>query len=575
MAYTLVVDKEIQIAKIVANATASSWSQAYNAGKLFAVISLTSEEQKEENFLNLLGKEVLDNLEAEYFALETKDLESIKIAVKTSLEKISANIKTSLVVGTIVNDILYVFAKNGKADLKRGDTFGKVLEAGGQLEVSSGFLEENDLIFLQTSQFSDAVSSETLASSIDSYSISQIAENLAPTIHEKEGTGASAIILEYHKPLGEQAVASAQEQEPGVIGESEQESVPLDSKRQSLESIKKYFFFALEKSQSLKLGSVDRSRKTILTVTVILLLVLVGSIFFAVKKQGDEKTRALVAQYYEPALKKFDEGQSLLDLNQSLARDSFISSQKLLLEGQPKFSRGSSEKNKVDELLKKVNESLEKTANINNVTPTEASTSESKMLANALKDTGSSFWTKEDNDIYSLDSSGVLKNGKSIIKRSWASAGGLGVYFGNIYVLDKTAKQIYKFVSTSKEYVKTNYFKNSSPDLSSASSIAIDGSIWVLGKDGSVLKFTRGVSDNLSLTGLDKAFSSPTRIFTNTATENVYILDNGNSRIVVFDKNGAYKEQYQSALFKDAREIEVSKDKAFVLVGSKLYSFNL
>src|SRR5258708_33131852 len=87
---------KISIAKMVATVSPTSWSQAYNAGKLFAVISLTSEAQAEENTLNLLGKEALENLEAEYFALETKDLEGIKTAVKSSIEKLLEKIKSSL-----------------------------------------------------------------------------------------------------------------------------------------------------------------------------------------------------------------------------------------------------------------------------------------------------------------------------------------------------------------------------------------------------------------------------------------------------------------------------------------------
>ena len=55
-------------AKIVANPSAFSWSQVYSAGKLFAVISLEAQEETlEKDFLNVLGKEILNTLEQEFF----------------------------------------------------------------------------------------------------------------------------------------------------------------------------------------------------------------------------------------------------------------------------------------------------------------------------------------------------------------------------------------------------------------------------------------------------------------------------------------------------------------------------
>lgn len=587
------MDKEISLAKIVATATPTSWSQAYNAGKLFAVISLTTEVPMEENTLNLLGKEVLDNLEAEYFALETKDLESIKTAVIASLEKVLENVKCSFVVGAISSNILYTFAKNGTIEIKREGKLGIVLKADNQLEAASGFLEDKDIIILETFQFANTISQNSLLSSIDNLPVDQIAENLAPMIHEKEDGGIAAIIAEYKKDLPSDSafVIETTSAKEAVLTEAGEISIEQDQEVESIkpaeqakriplsvEFLRKYLDFAKNKIQNTKISPFfDRSRRTVLTIAAILLLIFITSIFFAVKKQVDTKNKALIATYYAPALKKYDEGQSLLDLNQALARDSFYSAQKLLTEGETKFSKGSSEEKQANDLLKKINDSLNQTANIKTVTPKEASATDSKILAEELKNSSIQFVTKENDNIYSMDSISVYKDSKSIIKNAWGKSGGLGVFFGNIYILDKTAKQILKFVFTSSDYVKTNYFtKDTNPDVSTANSIAIDGSIWVLENDGTVLKFTRGASDNLSITGLDKAFSSPTRIFTNADSDNIYILDNGNSRIVVFDKKGAYKIQYQADILKTAKDLEViEKDKKiFILNGSKIYSFN-
>jgi hypothetical protein len=90
-------ESDISFAKIAANPTQTTWSQAYNAGKLFAVLSLekktnenpsvepTDEEAEgkidEKDFLAILGKSILDTLENEYFTLEAKALDPIKNAI--------------------------------------------------------------------------------------------------------------------------------------------------------------------------------------------------------------------------------------------------------------------------------------------------------------------------------------------------------------------------------------------------------------------------------------------------------------------------------------------------------------
>ena len=73
---------DVAFAKIVPTPTPVSWSQAYHAGKLFAVLSLTKKEAPEDvNALGLLGKEILNTLEQEYFVIEDKNLITIKQAI--------------------------------------------------------------------------------------------------------------------------------------------------------------------------------------------------------------------------------------------------------------------------------------------------------------------------------------------------------------------------------------------------------------------------------------------------------------------------------------------------------------
>ena len=236
------------------------------------------------------------------------------------------------------------------------------------------------------------------------------------------------------------------------------------------------------------------------------------------------------------------------------------------------------------DLLAKVETALNQTSGVTAAQPKQVDLSLSAMLSAETKNDGL-YFTEDDSHIYGLTADQVFSlnpdgsNKKTLITNGgdWQKAGGLSTYFGNIYVLDKKQNQMLKYVQTDSGFSKTNYFTNASPDLSKAVSMAIDSDIYVLSSDGTLSKYTKGNADNFTLTGLDKPLANPTGIFTSIGDNNLYVLDNGNSRIVVFDKSGNYKNQYQANVIKSAKDFEVlEKDKkAYVLSGGKLYEIDL
>lgn len=566
-----------ELSKIVSTPNETSWSQAYNAGKLYAVLALEREvieqevQVEGELDLNLIGKETLETLESEFFTLETKDLEGIKGAVERACEKLAANIKASLVVAAESTNILYVVIKGrGKVDLKRGGQIGTVLESDEENEIKtgSGFLQNNDVLILQTPEFSELVSKDILAQSIDNQSPSEIAEILAPTIHQSDKGGAASVILKYK----DETPPEAQEVPQAPLEETEAGT--------GLKIINDYFFQVknLIQERRFEIPSLPHSKRVLLTIGLILILVFAGTVILAAKKQGDKKVKEAYVQVYVEAQEKYEEGQSLLDLNKALARDSFTSAKKILEEGQSRFSKGSKEEKQVEELLSKVNLALSESSGVARVSPVEVSKSESKLLSFALEHKDGLYFTKDDKNLYVVSKTSVSSDKKVLIKNSgdWTDAGGLGTFFGNIYVLDRPSDQIVKFLATPSDFGKANYFTKEKPDLSNAQAMAIDGSIYILFKDGTILKYTKGTRDSFEVKGLDKALSNPTRIFTDSQS-NIYVLDNGNSRIVVIGKDGRYQSQYQANILKDAKDFDVqeSSKKIFILVGSKIYRIDL
>jgi hypothetical protein len=119
-------------------------------------------------------------------------------------------------------------------------------------------------------------------------------------------------------------------------------------------------------------------------------------------------------------------------------------------------------------------------------------------------------------------------------------------YFDNVYFLVPAENQILKSVPVETGYSEPSYWvTEENPPLADAVSLAIDGFVYVLKANGTVIKFEKGelVSD-FGLKELDQSLSDPRAIFTTIDSEHLYILDAGNKRVVVTDKNGLYQSQY-------------------------------
>src|SRR3989344_5677321 len=287
----------IQFAKISATPTLSSWGQAYNAGGLFAVMAL-SQTQQEEVGLNLLGKDFINNLEAEFFTLEEKTLVSIKQALVTAVEKLPAHISSDIVLGYIVDNVLYVFIiGKGQVFMKRGGNGGTLLESESlkkDVKSASGILQEADLLLLQTGQFSSLISNQEVSDALTQKTPDEIAEALSPKIHGAQEGGAAAIILLFTKPaedvdtapippsLIDDAADNVFEETPKPISLQQihppQPEIPSQSD-QGFPRIPPLLKTVQSLLLRLPLTSLPHSKKLFLSIAVILGLVLIGSIF--------------------------------------------------------------------------------------------------------------------------------------------------------------------------------------------------------------------------------------------------------------------------------------------------------
>lgn len=188
------------------------------------------------------------------------------------------------------------------------------------------------------------------------------------------------------------------------------------------------------------------------------------------------------------------------------------------------------------------------------------------------------FVFSEDKGILRVDT----KNKKTslVIKpdSGWGRIQDIYGFASNIYLLDGLKNQVWKYVPVENGYSeKVQYFKNAQKDLVNAKRLHIDGSIWLLKSGPEILRFTSGVADNFSVSGLDKNLGEELVFFVEDTTDNLYVLDRTNSRLVAFEKDGKYVSQISGDKFKTSADMIVDEEgkKIYLLESNKIYTADL
>ncbi len=151
------------------------------------------------------------------------------------------------------------------------------------------------------------------------------------------------------------------------------------------------------------------------------------------------------------------------------------------------------------------------------------------------------------------------------------------VYNVRLYTVDTTNNQIYKHNKTQTGYDRGTTWLKQDADLSDATSLAIDGDIFVLKKNGEIYKFAKGNQESFSVAGLDPKLDSPTELFAYNDIDYLYILEPTHKRVVVLDKEGKLVKQYSSDAWKNPTGLVVKEagNTIYVLDDNKIYSFSL
>ncbi|HJX39043.1 MAG TPA: hypothetical protein VJ714_10605 [Anaerolineae bacterium] len=168
---------------------------------------------------------------------------------------------------------------------------------------------------------------------------------------------------------------------------------------------------------------------------------------------------------------------------------------------------------------------------------------------------------------------------------AWQQPRALATYSGNLYVLDPGHGNIFKYVPDGDDYqhAPMDYIQ-AQVDISWSQvvDLAIDGNVYLLVSDGSVMKFSGGQPKPFSQETLPQALASAASIFAESDHQSVLVADPQQGRLVEFTEEGQFVLQYRAAV--DGEDylaelrtfaLDVSHNRLFVATPSGLVSASL
>ena len=359
----------------------------------------------------------------------------------------------------------------------------------------------------------------------------------------------------------------------------------------------------------------SKQQKITIVAGTVLLLLLVASLVFGSRERARIGTVREFEEMKATVLKQISDAEQLIDLAPDQAAPLLTQTSDVLRSHEEKFSEPSPQNGEFTELVNKVDELLDRAHRKYNIEPVVffditwiKDTAIGKRFV--LSETSLFILDTDNGAVYEiglsqkkstiLGTNEQLKNGVSLSlfqgnpysfvegsttkmintkgdeaiahNDSWGQVVDSQSFGGNIYLLDRN-NQIWKHPGSESGFGSGSAWlvEDAVVDFSKANSFAIDGNIWVL-SDTTINKLAVGGQDSFFLKG--ETLTNAKKIWTSEDSKYLYILED--TRIVVFDKNGNYREQYIWDGLQTAEDFAISEplNKILILQKDKVYSID-
>lgn len=561
---------------------------------LLGVLQLTSDDAFTR------GRQLLSELSDDFFEEEGSTPERLTTVFQKAKQSLHDLSEYSLLLASVSGKVLYLIGQGQvKIYLKRIDKFSPLMEEGNG-QILSGFLQEDDRVFLGTAGLIDFLGDD-LKNLLD-LPLVEWEEEVSLRVAERTDDLAGLIL-------------DIEEEKEVIIPHTE---VKVEEK------INKKFNFripSLTKLRELR-RFFPRSGRGKLIVAGVLVLVIMLGLGLNIKNAKERQKENLFQSYFQGARDDFGQAQSLQTLNPNDAGAKLKSAKEKIdqaLKLKPNAGEAKDLKAQIEQNAPALTQKFDKVEfqeylsldlikqgfgarslslsdnKILLLDPTSKTlvvldlNKKSNHIISGKDNLGDAVLSSLNGNVafvFSKDK-GVLRvdtsNQKVVVvakpDKEWGEIVGMYGFAGNVYLLDKLNNQIWKYIPASEGYSDKRKYLNEGVkvDFASAKSMQIESSIYVLKQGGEINRFTKGAGDFFSLGGLDKPLREAKMIFTSSETDNLYILDSDNARLLVTSKVGAYKQQYQGDKFGTASDLVVDEKakKVYLLEGNKIYTMEL
>ena len=594
---------------VVGKKSDTHWAQIVKTPYAFGVVEMEDADGHAQN----IGMELVHRITKEV----AEPIDSIQQVFSHIDTLWTQNIQTLLLCVPIHNSIALILRGTGVVYLKRDGHIARLRSREGTI---SGKINPEDILFLSSKTCLNGVSEDEFFSFFDHLGVEEIAEKLTIHLHKKnDAVGYAGLFIE----------AKSNEETPSTIETISSDKTQISSVSHSSKNEWKNRLMAKThmirgmRNPMKKLFSLFR--RVDIRITAVLIVLFFLSIGIGILKEGTGKKSEETYKTVEEGKRLYDEGVALLDLNAVKSRERLTAAKQLVDKAKGSVSLKTKEGRMLLDLEKKITDMLPKATkeyqagpelffdvsllkagssissfgfyddtmalldiNSKTVFSLQLSTKNGQIIGGGASLDGSQSVGIHGDNVYVYTPVGIhVLNSKDktvkplIIKKAkdWLSIKAMTAFAGNIYLLDTGASRIWKYVATGsafsdlREYLLPDYF----PDLSKATNMVIDGSVWLGTTDGTVTRFTQGKDDTFIPKGVEPGFGKTLQVFTDDNTKYVYVLDVDNTRVVVMEKDGLYFAQYKYPSTFTPTSIAVSEKlkKIFFFSEGKLYTVNL
>lgn len=631
-------------ASISGTASGGDYSQTLSVGNFYVVLlleGLTSDEEMEMGH-NLLGR-IEESVE------QNSTITALELVEMFGQESDGQQAKVSLLVVKIEGQRLWA-AGIGKIEIKlvRQGKVVHLLGQSSEVKNVSGPLQHGDFIFLGTTALVSQMALAELVN-LPKHNLEDIKEKWGPLLESGEqGAAMAGTFIQINLtqgPLRTQEVPVS----PIEVAEQEEVSTPpamdmvpkVNSPNMPSEGVKESFFSQMraKKEWLPKVFHPDNpsSRKS-LYLAVLVLVIFASLISFQLRSRNLETNSKNLQAIEKSADEGIASASKLEGLNDQIARQTLLQTRNDIetqienLYGADWKTKNLPDKEKLNQVIAKIDHEVEKVSHVYAVSPqvfydfslmksgpkiVAANLHGSEIVAvdgangaiyslmtknkeatlvvgnNDLKYAKFIDFTPETMYVYlpsgifakKLDGSDQFKQVAKIFDK-FGDIKAMNTFGGNLYVLDPTNNQVWKYQGTDLGFAEpVRYLLDGlSTNISGGTSMMIDGFVYVLIPSeqgqaawGHIAKFSGGDTSEFGVTGLPDAFSQPRSIFVSDETQNVYVWDAANKIVYVLDKKGGYQAEYKigdggSDLGASTKIfVDESVKKIFLLTDSKVY----